>query len=262
MARFDAILPAGGRISPPFSDVVGTHSKALIELDGATILARTLNALRDSEMVQRTVVIGTPEVLQHPDATLASYTLAEGNTGPDNIFRGLDLLLKSDHPPEKVLIVTTDLPFLTGDIIRRYIELVSPDKHISVPLIRESEFNARFPDTSAMFVKLRDGSFTTGCMYVIDVKALQVARPHIESVFENRKSKLGMAKLLGPGFVAKWLMKKLTLVDVEKKIESMLGVTGCAVQGSPPELAFDVDYLDDYEYAKSQIEKQRIAVSL
>jgi CTP:molybdopterin cytidylyltransferase MocA len=262
VARFDAILPAGGRISSPFSDVVGTHSKALIELDGSTILARTLKALNDSGLVQRTVVIGTPEVLQHPDTTLASHSLPEGNTGPDNIFRGLDLLMQSDHAPDKVLIVTTDLPFLTGDVIRRYIELVSPTKHISVPLIREAEFNERFPDTSAMFVKLKDGSFTTGCMYVIDVKALQIARPHIESVFENRKSKLGMAKLLGPAFVAKWLMKKLTLVDVEKKIEAMLGVTGAAVQGSPPELAFDIDYLEDYEYAKSQIAKQPIAVPL
>ncbi|MEA2554066.1 MAG: hypothetical protein QOJ65_2242 [Fimbriimonadaceae bacterium] len=255
MASYDAILPAGGRIDPPFSDVVGTTSKALIELDGRTILARTLRALNDSGVVGRTVVIGTPEVLQHRDAALATHTLPEGATGPENIFRGLDLLLSSGSPPEKVLIVTTDLPFLEGGIIRRYLELVSPDKHISVPLIREHEYNARFPDTSAMFIKLRDGSFTTGCMYVIDVKALQKARTHIERVFENRKSKVGMAMLLGPAFVAKWLTKRLTLTDVENKIQAMLGVSGNAVQGSPPELAFDVDYLDDYEYARAHLEQ-------
>lgn len=253
MATYDAILPAGGRIEPPFSDAVGTTSKALIQIGGKTILAGTLQALRDSGAVGRTVVIGTQEVLDHPDAQLASHRLPEGASGPDNIFRGLDLLLESGDPPSRVLIVTTDLPFLDGKIIQRYLGLVSETKHISVPLIREHEYNARFPGTEAMFVKLADGSFTTGCAYVIDVKALQKARPHIERVFENRKSKVGMAKLLGAGFLIKLLTKRLSLGDVEKKIQSMLGVSGAAVQGSPPELAFDVDYLEDYEYAVAHL---------
>lgn len=62
-----------------------------------------------------------------------------------------------------------------------------------------------------------------------------------------------MAKLLGPGFVLKWLTKRLTLVDVEAKIMNVLGCSGAAVTGSAPELAFDIDYKDDYDYAVSHV---------
>jgi len=249
---YDAILPAGGRIHPPFSLRVGTNSKALIDFGGRTILARTLNALADSGQINRTVLIGTPEVLAHKDAALASHLLEEGTSGPDNIYRGLDMLLKSGSAPDKVMVVTTDLPFLNGGIIEKYLSLVPSDKDILVPLIQRHEFDERFPGTTSTFVTLRSGSYTLGGMFVMSSQALLKSRPHIERVFENRKSKLGMARMLGPAFVAKWFAKQLTLKDVENKIQSMLGLTGSAVLGCPPELAFDIDDEVDYNYAISK----------
>jgi len=91
--------------------------------------------------------------------------------------------------------------------------------------------------------------WTTGCAYVIGVEALRRARPYIERVFENRKSKIGMARLLGPTFVFKWLTNRLRVPDIERKVSTLLGVQGAAVPHSPPELAFDIDYLEDYQYA-------------
>jgi GTP:adenosylcobinamide-phosphate guanylyltransferase len=246
---YDAILPAGGRIAPPFSLQVGTESKALIDFGGRTILAHTLNALADSGVVNRTVVIGTPEVLAHKDTALASHFMEEGASGPDNIYRGLELLLNSGSAPEKVLVVTTDLPFLTGGIIARFLEMAPTDKDILVPLIQQHEFESRFPGTTSTFVSLKSGTYTLGGIFVMSTNALQKSRPHIERVFENRKSKLGMAKMLGPVFVAKWLSKKLTLADVENKIQSMLHVSGSAIVGCPPELAYDIDDQVDYDYA-------------
>src|SRR5205807_8832693 len=118
-----------------------------------------------------------------------------------------------------------------------------------VPLIRKSEFMDRFPGITATFVTLRDDSWTTGNIFLLDVEALKRSKPHIDGVFANRKSKIGMARLLGPVFVLKFLAKRLTLVDVEAKIMSLLGCSGAAIAGSSPELHFDIDFIDDYEYA-------------
>lgn len=249
MPTYDAILPAGGKIDAEFAKEVGTDYKALIMIDGKTILGRTLDALEGTGMVKSTIVIGPDEVLNHDDGQRATYKLPPGETGPDNIYRGLNQLLSEPAPPQKVLVVTTDLPFLTPDVLSRFIQSCPADRDICVPLIRESDFHKRFPGTDATFVKLKDDVWTTGCAYVMDVNALRKAKPHIDRVFENRKSKMGMAKLLGPAFVLKWLTKRLTLVDVEAKIMNVLGCSGAAVTGSAPELAFDIDYPEDYHFA-------------
>lgn len=253
MTTFDAILPAGGTIDPEFASKVGTDNKALIRFGDETILKRTIDALKESGRVGKTILIGTDEVLKHGDAKLADRTLQAGGSGPENIFKGLKSLTEQPNPPTKVMIVTTDLPFLTPELVVDFLELCPKDRDICVPLITKGQYQRRFPNSTATFVPLQDDVWTTGCAYVVDVKAFTNALPHVEKVFANRKSKLGMAKLLGPQFLLKFLTKKLTLPDIERKIESMLGCSGSAVLNSPPELAYDIDFLDDYEYALEHI---------
>ncbi len=260
MATYDAILPAGGHIGPPLSLQVGTESKALINMGGQTILARVLGALADSGKVGRIVIVGTPEVLAHKDAALANYVAEAGLSLTDNILTGLDVLIKEGSTTDKVLVVPTDIPFLTGSIVNSYLEMIPSDKDILVPLIQKHEYEARFPGSTSTFVTLKGGAYTLGGLFVMSPAAIQKSRSHIEKVVAQRKSKLGMAMLLGPAFVVKWLRKTVTLEDVENKIRSMLGVTGSAVLGCPPELAYDIDDQVDYDYAMSLL-KERTAVA-
>ena len=64
-----------------------------------------------------------------------------------------------------------------------------------------------------------------------------------------RKSKLGMAKLLGPVFLYKFVRKQLTVPLVESKLKQILNCSGAPVMNCAPELAYDIDAIDDYEYA-------------
>jgi GTP:adenosylcobinamide-phosphate guanylyltransferase len=248
---FDAILPAGGTIPPEFAQHVGTSNKALIPFEGRTILERVIEALRESGRVRRIAVTGPQEV--HAAGAKADMILPPGETGPDNIMRGLDALAKQPEPPKKVLVVTTDLPFLTPEIVNRFIDQCPTDVDITVPLVSKAEFQQRFPDCECSFIRLRDDTWTAGCMYILDVQALRNAKPYIDKIFEVRKSKVGMAKLLGAGFLYKFLTKTLTVPDVERKIVTMLHCSGKAVMHSPPELAYDIDDLADYEYAMKHL---------
>lgn len=248
MPTYDAILPAGGKIDPDFAKIAGVEYKALIDFGGKTLLGIAIDAMKESGVVRSTVVIGPEEVRNHPDAQQATFCLEQGKTGPENMFLGLNKLLEQKEPPKKVLLVNTDLPFLTAKTVADFIARC-PDRDICVPLIRWSDFDKHFPGTEATFVKLRDDSWTTGAVFLLEVEAMKRAKPHIDRVFENRKSKTGMAKLLGPVFVLKMLTKRLTLPDVEAKIVSILGCTAAAITDSPPELHLDIDFLDDYEYA-------------
>lgn len=248
MSIYDAIIPAGGTIDPAFSAKAGTDQKALIVFNGETILESILKALRASGVIRNIVVIGSKEV-QDASKDLATHTLDQGSSGPDNIFRGLEKLKGADSNLDRVLIVTCDLPFLNGELIKKFVESCPADRDVCIPIIHENDFERAYPGTTSTFVKLKDGTFTLGGMFMMNAQKLPEIRSSIQRVFDQRKSKLGMAMLLGPVFVFKWLTKALTIDDLEKKIVSMLGCSGKAIVGAPVELAYDIDYLDDYDYA-------------
>jgi len=249
--RLDAILPAGGRISGPFAREAGTEIKALIQLGGWTVLERTLASLGATGQVGRTVVIGPEEVISHQAARSADVALSEGSSGPANIFRGLEWLYVANDRryPERVLILTTDLPFLTADAITQFLDACPPGLDLCIPTLRREEFEARFSYRSARYVHLRDGEWMIGCAFLMDPVALVRNRSAIERVFAARRSRLGMARLLGPSFVLRFLTRCLTVAHIEQRCREIIGCTGRGIRGCAPELALDIDYPEDYRYA-------------
>lgn len=262
MSTYDLIVPAGGRLDEEFAKVVATHSKGLIKFDGRSILERILTAFHESGAVRRTVVVGSTEVLESADAAPADARLREGSTGPESIFRGLDYLIENGPVSDRILICTCDLPFITADVVKQFLALCNEAKDFCVPLIAEEDFAESYPQATATFVGLRDGVFTTGCLYNVRPEAFQRAIHHVDRLFVNRKSKLGMARVLGMRFVLQLLTKRLTIKDVEDKVMELLNCSGQAVADSPPELAYDVDYIEDYHYALQTFRTMRKVASI
>jgi GTP:adenosylcobinamide-phosphate guanylyltransferase len=251
VAKLDVVIPAGGVIEEEFARVVGTDSKALIKFNEQSVLKRTIDTLKSSPVIGRILVVGSPTVMKSEDVELADHAIPAVGSSPANIKAGLEYYAGLDLPPHQVLIVTADLPFLSLDAIHDFLKLCDGDMDLYIPLVAQKDWDEAYPGTDAMFVTLLDGSWTTGCMYMMTVRGFKIGYPYFERVFEKRKSKLGMAALLGWKFVWDYKMKKLTVTDIEKKIVSLLKINGVAVPGSPPELAYDIDYLEDYHYALS-----------
>ena len=248
----DAVLPAAGRIKDDFAAEVGTELKALIQIGSRTVLQRTIDTLRATGRVGRIVVVGPEEVGAHPAAQSADAVLPEGgDSGPDNIISGLEWLREANggRDPDRVLVVTTDLPFLTPECICGYLDACPEGADICAPLVDQQTFQGRFPKSQTMYVKLRDGRWTMGCAFLVDPRAVFANRDLIERCFQARKSQLGMAQLLGIGFILRFLAGQLTVADIEERCRGILGCSACAVRESAPELAFDIDHVEDYRYA-------------
>lgn len=252
----DAILPAGGRIRGAFAERAGTNVKALIRLGGATLLARTLAALRATERVGRIVIVGPRDVLDHPDARRADAVLPEGgDSGPANIMRGLEWLQEAGRRgADRALIVTTDLPFLTPLSVTGFLEACPANLDICVPVLTRGEFGARFPDFRITCVRLRDGDWTMGCAFLVNPQAMAENRGLIERAFAARKSPLAMARLLGVGFLLRFAARRLTIPEVERRGGELLHCAAGAITGCPPELAFDIDTPTEYDYAAAALD--------
>jgi molybdopterin-guanine dinucleotide biosynthesis protein A len=250
----DAIIPAGGTNKPEFAAACGSDTKALIKFGETTLLERVVNAVKNAPSIRRVVVIGS-EKIQPIVEGLGCFFVSEGSSGPDNIFLGLAFLASQNDPPSHALIATVDLPFIKSEHVEWFVQHLKSSKDIYVPIVRESDFLALYPGCPSTFVKMKNDQFTLGGLFLYDVPVLRRVQPHIERIFEQRKSLFGMAKLVGLGFAFKLLTKQLVIQDVEDKVESILSCTGSAVLGTPAELAFDVDDNEDYSYGIEWLKK-------
>lgn len=249
---FDAVLPTGGRIAGAFAQEAGVEIKALIALHGRTLLERTIDALRATGRIGRIVVIGPDELKNHAATRAADAVLPESESGPANIFRGLQWLREKNdsQAAHRVLVVPTDLPFLTAAAITDFLDACPARAEVCLPIIRRAAFEVRFPGSGGPYVRLRDGEWTLGCVFLLNPLAMTRNRAHIERIFEARKSQLAMARLLGPLFIARFLCGRLEVAHIQQRCESVLGCTGHAASDCAPELAFDIDLPEELRLAE------------
>jgi len=227
----------------------GTEIKALIALDGRTLLERTIATLRATGRVERIVVIGPREVVEHPGARAADAALMEAGSGPANILRGMEWLPGAGGGSERTLVITTDLPFLTPSAVTGFLDACPPQADICLPLTRRAEFEGRFPGLAIEYVRLRDGEWTMGCAFLVNPAAIARNRQMIEHAFAGRKRQLAMVRLLGPLFILRFLFRRLGVADIERRCVQLLGCTAAGVPGCAPELVLDIDGPQDYHYA-------------
>ncbi len=246
--EIDVVLPAGGRISGEFAQRAGTSVKALIKFDGSSVLERTIRCLREAGIEGRYVVIGPEEVNSDPVCERVDAVLPETPTGPGNILAGLEYLNQMGCT-DRAIIANTDLPFLSPISLQRFVSACSRDVDICAPAMTRETFEAQYPGLRAEFVPLRDGRWTMGCVFVVNPEAISRNRIHIDRVFEARKSQSRMARLLGFGFVLRFLMHRLSMPDIERQCSGILGCSAQAIITSDADLAFDLDDMSDYDYA-------------
>ena len=247
----DAVLPAGGRIDGEFARIAGAEIKALIPVQGETVLRRTIRVLRETGRVGKIAVVGPEEALAEARDAGADAALPEGGSGPENFFRGLDWL-ERNGTANRIMIAATDLPFLTADALICFLDACDAKRpEIAVPVVSQAAMEARFPGLPGEYVPLREGNMTTGCVFLVDPDVLRRNRSSIEAIFTARKNQTAMARLLGPGFIFRFLLRRLSAQDIEAQCRRILNCSGAAIRDSAPELAFDIDTPEEYEYARA-----------
>ncbi|HLI47268.1 MAG TPA: nucleotidyltransferase family protein [Chthonomonas sp.] len=250
MEFYDAILPADGRIGGAFAAKVGTTIKALIPWQGQTLLGSALSALRSTRQVRRVVVIGNEEVACEARRCGADAVVPPAHSAPENIALGIQWLCEqTDGPTEKLLLLTTDLPFISSEVLTNFLNECPADADLVVPVVRREVFEARFPSSPAVFVRLKDGYWTTGCVFRVSTSLYLHLLPLLESLFHSRKSQWKTALRVGPVVAWRFFTHQLTVPEIVQRAERILQCRAFAHAKAPPEVAYDIDNLSDYEKA-------------
>ncbi|HET9393010.1 MAG TPA: nucleotidyltransferase family protein [Candidatus Rubrimentiphilum sp.] len=237
----NGVITAGARVDGEFARRIGTDVKALARIGGRTMLQAAIESARAAG-VTRLAVIGGPEV-RAACAGSADRFIEEGD-GETNIRRALEAW-ESDAP---LLYLTSDMPFIHAQALLAFLEAVPPDA-LALPLTSCAVFERRFPGAPPFGVAIGGERVVNGGAFWIPPNAAATVASFAVRFFSARKSVMRMAVLLGPVFCVRFMLRRLSIAALEQHAHHVLGIPARAIRDAPPDLAYDVDTLEEYDYA-------------
>lgn len=229
---WESLVPVGGR------PMVHWIVEALLAVDG-------LDAL---------VVVGPPDlVVDLCDPRIR--VVAPGTGLFDNVRRGLDAL---EPLTGEIIVAAADAPLVRPGHIAAFLERArAQGADLCYPVVRRQVCERAFPGVQRTWVKLRDGSFTGGNIFRLTASAARPAATAGEALLRLRKSPLRLARTVGLWFLVRYLLRRVTLLEVQTRFSRVLGVGGCAVEVDDPEIGVDVDKPTDLVLVERVLHERR-----
>lgn len=247
MTGFSALVLAGSRQGEdPVAAYGGASHKALIRLDGETLLDRVTRALQGAGATRIAVVCDHPEVVAEA-ARLGLETLASAE-GPSASARA-----GAKHLGAPLLITTADHALLRPEWITRFLADTPPEADVAVLVAPRAAVEAAAPGTRRTWLKLADGHWS-GC------NLFWLATPLGLRIFDlwrrveaDRKRPWRMAAILGPGLLIAYLTGRLTLAAAAQKLGALAGVEARIVSTPFGLASVDVDKPGDLDLVRALV---------
>lgn len=226
-----------------FASLIGTPVKALAEIRERTMLEAAVDAARGCGATW-VGVVGGAEIRAWTKASMLDAIVDEAPTGAENVMGALDAW----DDAEPLLYLTSDMPYITAGALRTFVERVPPGT-VSMAVTEEDDFLRRFPNPPAHGVRLNGEIVTNGGAFLLPAGSRAAVRALAVRFFDARKSVWQMAALLGFPLLLRFAVRRLSVGDLEAHAHKLLGVRATAARGCAPELAYDIDTIDEYRYA-------------
>lgn len=248
-----ALVLAGSRgPHEPLAVYAGVSHKALIEIDGRTMVERVVTALAELPQVTRIVVmIETPALLDPLPGlrALGDRVLSM----PAAASPSLSVAAALEQFGTPLLVTTADHALLQAEWLQYFLDH-SPDDHdVCVALARREQVLAAVPDTQRTWLRFADGHFS-GCnmFYLATPRAAGVVQ-FWRSLEDDRKHPLRMLRRIGPGSALRYLFGRLSLREAIKRIGKRSGADAAIVELPFGRAAVDVDKPSDLDLVRRLI---------
>jgi len=239
----NVILTAGGITRPkePLYPLTGGGYKAMLDIHGKPMIQYVLDALNASAKIERIVMVGLP-----PDNLLESAIpltgLEDQGDMVANILFGARELVRLDPGALHALVVSSDIPAITGAMVDWVSERVEESDHeIYYNVIDRPTMEARFPGSRRTYVKLKDMELCGGDMNALRLSVASSENPLWERLVEARKSPLRQAALIGYDTLFFLLLGRLSLDEAAAAVSRRLSIRARAMLCPYAEVGMDVD---------------------
>jgi GTP:adenosylcobinamide-phosphate guanylyltransferase len=240
----DAVITAGG---DPVKDADllayagGAPNKALIELGGKTFLERIVIAMQKSGRVRRIVIVGLAPEHQR---VMGSDIVFLPDTGSmyGNGCSGVNYLQSTGGVSDRILASSSDVPLLTAQVVSEVIDLCLPyDVDFCYNIVEQSVMERAFPGSGRTFVPIEGKRYAGGDLNMVRAAVLDTNQDKINEIIGERKSFWKQVKSIGLDTLFLFLVRRLTIAKIERRVEKVLGFSGKAVICPYAQVAMDVD---------------------
>ena len=239
------LIIAGGAVSPdnPLYPYTQGKPKALIDMGGRTMLERVVAALHDSKYVEDVLVVGI-----EPEMAVGLQFARPVDFFPDqggmvaNMLAGVEWLTRHRPGTDVILGCSADIPTITGQVVDEFVEACRPwDKGVYYNFVTRERLEGRFPNSRRTYSRYGDIEAAGGDMVIARVDVALRNRPLLESVTAARKQPWRVASVVGLPMLMKFLLRRVTIPDIEATAARALGAPVKIILDGPPELAMDAD---------------------
>ncbi len=239
----DAIVTAGGIPLPedPLYLYTQGHSKAFLDVAGKSMIQWVLDALSASQKVDNIIIMGMTENSGLKTSKPTFYLPNEGRMLA-NIVAGIQKSVELNPTTEYVLIVSSDIPALTGEMVDWLVdETAKIPADIYYGVIPRQVMEKRFPDSRRTWTHLKDMDV---CGADINAVHVSMAAEHLntwEELIGKRKSPLRQAATIGFWTLILMILRQITLSDLVWRVSKQIGIRGKAIVWPWAEAGMDVD---------------------
>jgi len=254
----NAIVTAGGIPQP--GDKLYAYSngdsKALIDLAGKPMVQWVLDALGEAKKVDQVIVIGLSPKSGLTCKKPLHYVSNQGRMLA-NITAGVNKSLELNPRGEYVLIVSSDIPGLKGDMVDWLVKTCMQTKDdLYYGVCPREVMEARYPESNRTFTKLRDMEV---CGSDINVTHVRMVTEHLETweqLIGNRKSPLRQAAVIGVDTFFQLATGQFTLQGLVERASQRIGIKGRAILWDRAEPCMDVDKPHQLELMREDLARQ------
>jgi GTP:adenosylcobinamide-phosphate guanylyltransferase len=254
MNKVDVLILAGGNLSEDLQKYsAGYDNRALLKIGGKYMIEYVVDALRGAPEIGDILVVGLKEPLEKVLGSRVTEVVEARDSMFDNLRLGVDRFARND----RLLIATCDIPLIDAQIVARFLDTCKKKQvDLYYPIVEKIFNDQKFPTTKRTYFRLKEGVFTGGNIVLMNPAAFSKNWDYVERAIAARKSPMKLVKIIGFGFIIRFLLKQLSLPILEKKIEGILGLKGTAVMVEDPEIGVDVDKESDYLLVKEKLERR------
>ena len=252
----DCIITAGGNPTPedPLYAYTKGQSKALLDMNGRTMLERVVDALQGSQYVEDIIVVGLGSDMGLQFQRPVNHLPDQGSLIKNGIA-GINWLSDHKSADQPVIASSADIPAITPVMVDELVERCQPFKEaIYYSFVSKEAIETRFPGSHRTFTRFTEGEFAGGDMAILHPKVVLKNQELWELMTNARKYPMKIARLIGLGLMFKLLLRRLSLTDVEKTATRMLGFPAKVLINPHAEMGMDGDKPDQIDMLRHYLQ--------
>jgi len=257
-----AIVTAGGIPNPedPLYTFLKGDAKALVDVAGKPMIQWVLDALNAAQQVDAIILIGLSARSGLASAKTIHYVPNQGRMLA-NIVAGVNKALELDRKTEYVLVASSDIPTLKGEMVDWLVSKCMETKdEMYYGVCPREVMEARFPDSKRTYTRLKDIELCGADIHVTHVRMATERLDLWEQLIGNRKSPMRQASLVGLSAFWKIFTHSATLDELVDHVCNRLGIQGRAIVWDRAEPSMDVDKPHQLAILRADLEKQQATV--